>query len=92
MRVGERLLPVDEEVLAEGACHGHAKIRGLERWMLPVLTHWLSRLWLGLITPVHARIGWVLVESLAHPTVAIVDPIGLAGSPPAFGARAIDGT
>lgn len=88
MRVGGRLLPVDEEVLAEGACHGHAKIRGLER----VFTHWLSSLWLGLITPVHARIGWVLVESLAHPTVAIVDPIGLAGSSPAFGARAIDGT
>lgn len=49
----------------------YARIRGLERWMIPVpvLTPWLSSLWLGLITPVYARIGRALVESLVHPTV-----------------------
>jgi uncharacterized protein YbjT (DUF2867 family) len=44
----------------------YARQRGLRRAMIPVpvLTPHLSSLWLGLVTPVHARVGRALVESL----------------------------
>ena len=49
----------------------YARQRGLRRWMIPVpvLTPRLSSLWLGLVTPVYARIGRKLVDSLKSPTV-----------------------
>jgi tryptophan-rich sensory protein/uncharacterized protein YbjT (DUF2867 family) len=49
----------------------YAKIRGLRRFMIPVplLTPYLSSLWLGLITPLYARIGRKLVESMRNPTL-----------------------
>jgi uncharacterized protein YbjT (DUF2867 family) len=49
----------------------YARQRGLRRWMIsvPVLTPRLSSLWLGLVTPVYARVGRKLVDSLRHPTV-----------------------
>lgn len=49
----------------------YARQRGLPRAMLrvPVLSPRLSSLWLGLVTPVYARIGRKLVESIKHPTV-----------------------
>lgn len=49
----------------------YARQRGLRRLIIPVpvLTPWLSSLWLGLITPVHARIGRRLIEGLSAPTV-----------------------
>jgi len=49
----------------------YARQRGLRRWMIsiPVLTPRLSSLWLGLVTPVYARVGRKLVESLRYPTV-----------------------
>ena len=45
--------------------------RHLRRLMIPVpvLTPRLSSLWLGLVTPVYARVGRKLVESIRHPTV-----------------------
>lgn len=45
--------------------------RHLKRLMIPVpvLTPRLSSLWLGLVTPVYARVGRKLVESIRHPTV-----------------------
>ena len=45
--------------------------RGLKRWLIsvPVLTPRLSSLWLGLVTPVYARVGRKLVDSLRNPTV-----------------------
>ncbi len=48
-----------------------AKQRGLRRWLIsvPVLTPRLSSLWLGLVTPVYARVGRKLVDSLRNPTV-----------------------
>ena len=48
-----------------------ARQRGLKRWMIsvPVLTPRLSSLWLGLVTPVYARVGRKLVDSLRNPTV-----------------------
>lgn len=49
----------------------YARQRGLRRLMIPVplLTPYLSSLWLGLVTPVYARVGRKLVESLKNPTV-----------------------
>ena len=49
----------------------YARQRGLRRIMIPVpvLTPWLSSRWLGLVTPVYARIGRILIESIKHPTV-----------------------
>lgn len=49
----------------------YARQRGLRRWMIPVpvLTPYLSSLWLGLVTPVYARIGRKLVESLRNQTL-----------------------
>ncbi len=55
----------------EGLMKLYAKMRGLRRLMLPVpvLTPYLSSLWLELITPVYARIGRKLIESIVHPTI-----------------------
>jgi hypothetical protein len=36
---------------------------------VPVLTPYLSSLWLGLVTPLYARIGRKLIESIVHSTV-----------------------
>ncbi|WP_146448684.1 SDR family oxidoreductase [Bythopirellula polymerisocia] len=49
----------------------YARQRGLKRWMIPVplLTPYLSSLWLGLVTPIYARVGRKLVESLRNPTL-----------------------
>jgi len=45
--------------------------RGLRRFMIrvPVLTPRLSSLWLGLVTPVYARVGRQLVDSIQNATV-----------------------
>jgi uncharacterized protein YbjT (DUF2867 family) len=50
----------------------YAHQRGLRRLMVPVpvLTPRLSSLWLGLVTPIYARVGRQLIESLPHETVA----------------------
>jgi uncharacterized protein YbjT (DUF2867 family) len=49
----------------------YARQRGLRRWMIPVpvITPYLSSLWLGLVTPVYARVGRSLVDSLRNPTI-----------------------
>jgi uncharacterized protein YbjT (DUF2867 family) len=49
----------------------YARARGLHRLMLrvPVLTPRLSSLWLGLVTPLYARVGQKLIDSIRHPTV-----------------------
>ncbi len=53
----------------------YAEQRGLSRTMLPVpvLTPWLSSLWLGLVTPLYARVGRKLVDSLKNETVVDSD-------------------
>ena len=45
--------------------------RGMKVHMIPVpvLTPYLSSLWLGLITPLYARIGRQLIESIVHSTI-----------------------
>jgi uncharacterized protein YbjT (DUF2867 family) len=49
----------------------YARQRGLRRLMIavPVLTPRLSSLWLGLVTPLYARIGRKLIDSIRHSTV-----------------------
>ena len=56
----------------------YARQRGLRRAMIPVpvLTPRLSSLWLGLVTPVHARVGRALIESLRSDTT-VTDPRAL---------------
>ena len=53
---------------------------------VPVLTPRLSSLWLGLVTPLYARVGSALIESICHETIVrddrarrdfAVDPIGV---------------
>jgi uncharacterized protein YbjT (DUF2867 family) len=67
----------------------YARQRGLKRWLVfvPFLSPRLSSLWLGMTTPVYARIGRKLIESLKNPTVVRDDsalrtfrvrPIGLS--------------
>jgi uncharacterized protein YbjT (DUF2867 family) len=53
----------------------YAHQRGLKRIVFPVplLTPYLSALWLGLVTPVYARIGRKLIESLTVDTVITDD-------------------
>jgi len=48
-----------------------AEARGLKRRYLsvPVLSPHISSLWLGLVTPLFARIGRILIESVTHPSV-----------------------
>jgi hypothetical protein len=50
----------------------YARQRGLRRYMIPVpvLTPNLSSLWLGLVTPLYARIGRKLIESITHASIA----------------------
>ena len=49
----------------------YARQRGLRRWLIavPVLTPYLSSLWLGLVTPPSAKVGRHLIEGLRNPTV-----------------------
>ncbi len=67
----------------------YARQRGLRRLLIsvPVLTPKLSSLWLGLVTPVYARVGRELIEGMRNPTVVQNDaalrafqirPLGLA--------------
>jgi len=67
----------------------YARQRGLRRMSIPVpvLTPRLSGLWLGLVTPLYARVGRKLIDSIYYPTVVRdhgadevfrVRPLGLA--------------
>jgi hypothetical protein len=49
----------------------YARQRRLQRLMIsvPVLTPRLSSLWLGLVTPLYARVGRKLINSIRHATV-----------------------
>ncbi|MFP6765481.1 MAG: SDR family oxidoreductase [Planctomycetaceae bacterium] len=60
-----------EQVTYHELMQEYARQRGLKRLMIsvPFLTPRLSSLWLGLVTPVYARVGRKLVDSLRHPTV-----------------------
>jgi uncharacterized protein YbjT (DUF2867 family) len=61
----------NDVVSYEDLMQEYARQRGLRRLMLPVpvLTPRLSSLWLGLVTPLYARVGRKLIQSIRHPTV-----------------------
>lgn len=69
----------------------YARQRGLRRWLIsvPVLTPYLSGLWLALVTPASFEVGRHLIEGLKNPMVvrdlsALADfpirPMGIADS------------
>ena len=60
----------------------YARQRGLKRVMIsvPLLTPRLSSLWLGLVTPVYARVGRELIAGLKNQSV-VTDPTALAVFP-----------
>ncbi len=74
-------LPGDESVVYEiggpdrvtycDLMREYARQRGLRRWIVPVpfLSPGLSSLWLGLVTPLYARVGRKLIDSVKHDTV-----------------------
>jgi uncharacterized protein YbjT (DUF2867 family) len=61
-----------------GLMREYGRQRGLRRIYVPVpiLTPRLSSLWLGLVTPVYARLGRALIDSIEHDTV-VTDPRAL---------------
>jgi uncharacterized protein YbjT (DUF2867 family) len=60
----------------------YARQRGLKRVMIsvPLLTPRLSSLWLGLVTPVYARVGRELIAGLKNTSV-VTDPAALSVFP-----------
>lgn len=74
-------LPPDESRIFEigspdvttygGMIREYARQRGLRRWLIsvPVLTPYLSSLWLALVTPTAFEVGRHLIEGLKNPTV-----------------------
>ena len=54
-----------------GMIREYARQKGLRRWLIPVplLTPYLSGLWLALVTPATSEVGRHLVEGLRNPTV-----------------------
>jgi uncharacterized protein YbjT (DUF2867 family) len=88
---GNRVFEIggEDQVSYEGIMKEYARQRGLRRLMIPVplLTPYLSSLWLGLTTPVYARVGRKLVQSIRNATVVRNDealqvfdlrPVGMA--------------
>ncbi len=77
---GSRVIEIGgpEQVSYRELMREYARQRGLRRTMVsvPVLTPRLSSLWLGLVTPVYARVGRELVEGLRNETV-VRDPSAL---------------
>jgi uncharacterized protein YbjT (DUF2867 family) len=53
------------------------ELRRRPRVPVPLITPWLSSLWIGLVTPVDAGVARPLIEGLAVPTV-VSDPSGAA--------------
>jgi hypothetical protein len=56
-----------------------AEVLGLShrpRIPVPLITPWLSSLWIGLVTPVDPGVARPLIEGLAVPTV-VSDPSGM---------------
>ncbi len=57
-----------------GMIREYARQKGLRRWLIsvPVLTPYLSSLWLALVTPASFEVGRHLIEGLKNPTVVRV--------------------
>jgi uncharacterized protein YbjT (DUF2867 family) len=74
---GSRVVEIGgtDVVSYEGLVREYARQRGLRRLIVPVpvLSPTLSSLWLGLVTPLYARVGRKLIDSLRNPTVVSDD-------------------
>jgi uncharacterized protein YbjT (DUF2867 family) len=70
---GSRVIEVggSDVVTYGGMIREYARQRGLRRWLIsvPVLTPYLSSLWLALVTPAAFEVGRHLIEGLRNPTV-----------------------
>jgi uncharacterized protein YbjT (DUF2867 family) len=77
---GKRIIEIGgaDQVSYKDIMGEYARQRTLRRFLIsvPVLTPRLSSLWLGLVTPVYARVGRKLIDSIRNPTV-VRDPIAL---------------
>jgi uncharacterized protein YbjT (DUF2867 family) len=71
-----------DRVSYAGIMREFARLRGLRRSIVsvPVLTPHLSSLWLALVTPLYARIGRKLIDSVRNDTV-VTDPAALETFP-----------
>jgi uncharacterized protein YbjT (DUF2867 family) len=60
-----------QRVSYDGIMREYARQRGLRRWMIPVpvLTPYLSSLWLRFVTPLYVKIGRALIEGIKNPTI-----------------------
>ena len=60
-----------DQVSYEDMMRAYAAARGLHvpMFRVPVLTPFLSSLWLGLVTPIYARVGRALIASIMHPSI-----------------------
>ena len=78
--LGDRVIEIGgaDQVSYEQIMREYARQRNLSRLLIsvPALTPRLSSLWLGLVTPVYARVGRKLIDSIRNPTV-VRDPIAL---------------
>lgn len=74
---GDRVYEIggSEVTTYDGILKEYARQRGLRRLLIPVpvLSPRLSALWLSLFTPLYAKVGRQLAESLRHPTVVTDD-------------------
>lgn len=70
---GSRIFEIGgkEQVSYLDLMRAYAQARGLRRLFItvPVLTPWLSSLWLALVTPILAEVGRELIEGVRTPTV-----------------------
>ncbi len=76
-----REIPLEESLIVEignpqvltygDLIRAYADLRGLKRFLItiPLLTPYLSSLWLGLVTPATADVGRHLIEGLKNPTI-----------------------
>ncbi|MEX0892993.1 MAG: SDR family oxidoreductase, partial [Gemmatimonadota bacterium] len=64
-----------DQVSYRGLMDEYARQRGLRRLVVPIplLTPRLSSLWLGLVTPLYARVGRKLIDSVRYDTVVESD-------------------
>jgi len=74
---GSRVLEIGgaDRVSYDDLMHEYARQSGRRILAVPVplLTPRLSSLWLGLVTPIYARVGRKLIDSLPHETVVVDD-------------------
>lgn len=75
---GNRIFEIGgrEQISYGGIMLEYIRQRRLKRWLVPVpvLTPWLSSLWLGLVTPLYSRIGRKIIDSASYPTI-VNDPV-----------------